>query len=193
MADFLHDGPIQELSAAILELQLLRRSAAPDRAPGLDRALGRLAAAGESLRSLVSGGQPLPSLDPELSALGQRAAWLLAAPPVIRSGTGPAPLPVGDAPMIADVVELLLHAVLAEGGPARAQVALEPSGEFVRITLTLTPATAGQPGIGDEAAARTGLADVAYALGARASAVLTPGQWDIEIDLPRGWRPVPGT
>src|SRR6266851_5190083 len=87
LVDFLHDGPIQELTAVTLELQMMCRSVPP--APRLDAVLHRLSSAAGSLRWLVDG--PWPFLEPEVrlaAALQQRTAWLLAALDELASALG---------------------------------------------------------------------------------------------------------
>jgi CheY-like chemotaxis protein len=64
LIDFLHDGPVQELAAAALELQLLARSMAPGQAQAVDSVLRRLDAASVSLRLLLDGQCPFAVPDP---------------------------------------------------------------------------------------------------------------------------------
>jgi CheY-like chemotaxis protein len=185
LGGFLHDGPVQELSAAVLGLQLLRRSLPPEAARGAGEILQRLAAAGHMLRSAVSGDLPLPPLTgPKAGLLSERTAWLLAAPAAVRTQEGTGRLADADIPVIADVAELLLLRLLAEGTLALAQIAVEPAGNIVRIGLAVTPVDGSEPGLGDPAVARASLADLAAAFGARAHADFAPQHWEVTLDLP---------
>ena len=61
LIDFLHDGPIQELAAAAIELQLMSRSMGPRESRAVDSVLHRISAAGDSLRWLLDGQWPSSS------------------------------------------------------------------------------------------------------------------------------------
>jgi hypothetical protein len=56
------------------------------------------------------------------TALRQQTGWLLAAPITVDGGQQSAPPSAADIPVIADVVELLLLALVPPGLPARAHV-----------------------------------------------------------------------
>jgi CheY-like chemotaxis protein len=205
LADFLHDGPIQELSAAVLELQLLRRAGLPGLEPGLGRALAQLAAAGNALGSVVAGDRPLPPLGSrqaggsgqagdsgQAGAIGQRTGWLLAAPATVHSRADPPGLPVPGGAAVADIVELLLLRLVPVGARPAAEVTVESRGGVTGIVLTVSPASAGEPGIGDPQAARAALADLASALGATAQAEFRAREWQVSLDLP-GQPAAPGS
>ena len=181
LVDFLHDGPIQELTAATLELQMMSRSTPS--APRLDMLLNQLTAAAGSLRWLVTG--PWPFLEPETrlaDVLPQRTSWLLAAPLTVdcdeqTAGRGTV------APVIADVVELMLLAMVTASPPAKAHVVVRAQEHGIRIELTLTPATGDGQAIGDPAEAEAALAELASALGASAHTTFREQDWGAHLVL----------
>ena len=179
LVDFLHDGPIQELTAVTLELQMTRRSM-PDPA-AIDRVLQRLDAAAGSLRWLVDGQWPFQAPETQLTAaLRQRTAWLLAAPVTVDLGEPAACLAITEMQVVVDVVELMLLAMVA-GPPARAQVTLRAEAQLIRIDLTLMAAAGDDQEIGDPERARTALNYLASALGTSASATLREPPWRAQI------------
>jgi DNA-binding response OmpR family regulator len=182
LIDFLHDGPIQELTAVTLELQMMSRSA--PLIPRLDEVIKQLGVVAGALRWLVDG--PWQSVQPETQlapSLQERSAWLLAGPLTVDGG--PADLRVVEIPVIADAVELMLLGMVTAYPPAQAHVAVRADEQVIEIELTLTPAAGdGQP-IGDPATAQAALDGLASALGARASAELRGRQWRAQLLLPR--------
>jgi len=185
LVDFLHDGPIQELTAVTLELQMMSRSQHPaDRR--LDEVLRQLDAAGRSLRWLVDGNWPFVTAEIRLAAaLRQRTAWLLAAPVTVETDEQPARLGALEVPMIVDVVELMLMGMVPDEGPARAHVCVRTQERLIRIELTLTAAAGDGQSIGEPAAARASLDRLASALGASATATLCEQHWEARIVLRR--------
>src|ERR1022692_1961955 len=134
LIDFLHDGPIQELTAVTLELQMMARSARP--APGFDVVIKQLNAAARSLRWLVDG--PWQSVQPEIQlapSLQERCAWLLAAPLTVDGDEQAADLGAAEIPVIADVVELLLLGMVTASPPAQAHVAVRADEHVIQIEL----------------------------------------------------------
>ena len=100
LAAYLHNGPLQEIFAASLELQLLHRSH-PALPPGVfDRVFPRLDAAAAALDRLPGGFPaetgPLDRLPggfpaetgPVAGVLERRTAWLLAGPLTVDAGAG---------------------------------------------------------------------------------------------------------
>ena len=187
LVDFLHDGPIQELTALTLELQMMCRSMPSAGPTRFDAVFQRLNAAAESLRWLIDGNWPFLAPETRLtSALQQRTAWLLAAPAAVDSygqaaGLGAA----AEVPVIVDVVELMLLEMVPAGPPALANVAVHVLKNLIQIELTLTPATDdGQP-IGDPVAAQHALDGLAAALGASAHVKGYKSQLQARIELQR--------
>jgi CheY-like chemotaxis protein len=197
LAAYLHNGPLQEIFAASLELQLLHRSH-PALPPGIfDRVFPRLDAAAAALDRLPGGFPaetgPLDRLPggfpaetgPVAGVLERRTAWLLAGPLTVDAGAGNEGLRAAEIPVVADVIELTLLGTVPEGRRARASAAVRADGHLIRIELTITPAADDAHGIGDVELARAGLARVAAALAAKASGDLRARRWRLRITLPR--------
>jgi DNA-binding response OmpR family regulator len=186
VVDFLHDGPIQELTAATLQLQMMSRktSAAPD--PGLDAVRQRLDVAASSLRAVVDGhGQVLAPETRLAAALQQRTAWLVAAPVTVDTGESSAGPGAAEIPLIVDVAELVLLGILPADPSALAHIAVRTGKRVIQIELTLTSATGpGQP-IGDPAAARESLDGLARTLGVDTHAELCDQRWRARVVLAR--------
>jgi CheY-like chemotaxis protein len=197
LAAYLHNGPLQEIFAASLELQLLHRSH-PALPPGFfDRVFPRLDAAAAALDRLPGGFPaetgPLDRLPggfpaetgPVAGVLERRTAWLLAGPLTVDAGAGNQGLHAAEIPVVADVIELTLLGTVPEGCRARASAAVRADGRLIRIELTITPAADDAYEIGDVELARAGLARVAAALAAKASGDLRARCWRLRITLPR--------
>ena len=91
LIDFLHEGPIQELTAASLELQMMQRAPSPGPAPRVDFLLQQVDAASGALRWLVDELWPFLPCETNLTgAIHQRTAWLLAAPAAVDDDMRPA-------------------------------------------------------------------------------------------------------
>jgi CheY-like chemotaxis protein len=184
LVDFLHDGPIQELTAVTLELQMTCRSM-PD-ASRFDAVLRRLDAAAGSLRWLVDGQWPFLAPETHLvAALRQRTAWLLAAPLTVDIDEQVAGVGAIEVPVVIDVVELMLLALVSAGPPAQVHVAVRADMRLIQIDLTLMPAVEGNQAMCDPAPAQAALDDLASALGTSARASLSGHPWRAQIALPR--------
>jgi DNA-binding response OmpR family regulator len=185
-ADFLHDGPLQELTAATLDLHMMRRLAPAATAQSVDTVLRRLDIAARSLRWLVAGSGAFRVPETRLAAcLQQRTAWLLARPITVSTGPWPAGADAIDALAITDVVELMLLAMADAGPCARAHVAVRTEEDLTRIELTLTCAAEDGQTLGDPAMARALLAELASALLTDADMELDEQQWRALITLRR--------
>lgn len=187
-ADFLHDGPLQELTAATLDLHMMRRSA-PATAQSVDAVLRRLDIAARSLRWLVAGRGAFRVPETRLAVcLQQRTAWLLTTPITVSTGAWPVGADRIDALAITDVVELMLLAMAGAGPRAGAHVAVRTEEDLTRIELTLTPAAEDGQTLGDPATARALLAELASALLTDADMDFGEQQWRALITLShRGW------
>jgi CheY-like chemotaxis protein len=142
LADCLHDGPIQDLAAATLELQLLRRSARDAEAPEIDTVLGQLDVAARSLRAIMAGAEPAPGPAPPLAeALRQQAAWLSASL-VVDTGPECAGLSAAEATAAVDVAELMLFAMTPAGPPAHAHAEVLAGDAEITIRLAVVPSPA---------------------------------------------------
>ena len=185
-ADFLHDGPLQELAAATLDLHMMRRSAPAATAQSIDTVLRLLDIAARSLRWLVAGTGALQLPETRLAVcLQQRTAWLLARPITVSTGPWPVGADAIDALAITDVVELMLLAMADAGPSAQAHVAVRTEEDLTRIELTLTCAAEDGQALGDPATARALLAELASALLADADIELGAQQWRAAITLRR--------
>jgi len=188
LVGFLHDGPIQELTAGTLEAGMMRRSAPAGPVPRLDAVLRQLDTAAGALRWLVDGDWPF--MQPEVrlaSALRQRSAWLLAGSLTTDIDAGCAELAASDVPAVVDVAELMLLGMLPEHCPVRAHLAVRGQPQLIELELALTPRrAAGQP-MGDPAPAQAALRDLAGALGSEAHTDCQAECWRARIAL-RGWR-----
>ncbi len=186
LTDFLHDGPIQELTAATLEMQMLHRSAPACPEPRLDAAQQLVEAAAGSLRWLVDG--PWPFVRPETqlaTALQQRIGWLLAVPVTVDTGEPQAGPARTETLIVVDVAELMLLAMSPASSLTRAHVAVRADGQLIEIQLTLTPATDDDQTIGDAATAQASLAELASALQASTYSDLRDRRWHARITLQR--------
>jgi hypothetical protein len=184
LTDFLHDGPIQELTALALDLQLMSRSG-PVPGGRIEAMLQRLDAATGSLRWLIEESWSFLTPETQLAAaIKQRTSWLLSEPVTVDAGRG-AVLDPADMPVIADVVELLLLGLIPPGQRARAEVAVRTPRRLIQIELTLT-AAADSELAGDPPAALASLDELACALGASAQATLDRGRWQASLALPNG-------
>jgi hypothetical protein len=184
LTEFLHDGPIQELTALTLELELRSRAEPGPATPSDAKMLQRLQAATGSLHWLVT--ESWSFLTPETglaAAITQRTSWLLSDPVTVDTGGGPSAGDPPGVPVIVDVVELLLLELIPPGQRPRAHVAVRSSRGLVQIVVTLTTAGGGQVH-GDPTAARASLDELACALGASARATLGARRWRVRVDLP---------
>ena len=164
LVGFLHDGPIQELTAGTLEAEMMRRSAPAGPASRVDAVLRQIEAAARALRWLVDGEWPFMQPEVQLAgALRQRCAWLLTEPLAIDIDPGCADMVPGDVPAVVDVAELMLLAAAPECCPVRAHLAVRGEPQLIELTLTVT--ASGDEPMGDLEAAREALRDLAGALG----------------------------
>ena len=194
LVDFLHDGPIQELTALNLDLQMMSRFAPEDAAPGLNAVMRGLNAVAESLRWLIDGNWPFHAPETRLTtAIQQRTEWLLAAPAAVdtmdadgqSADLGPAVVPV-----IVDIVEMMLMGLVPSGPPVRARVGVRARDPVIEIELTLTPAAEDHHVIAP-AAAQAALDKLASALGASAHLSLSGPQLEAQLSLRRDAAPDP--
>jgi CheY-like chemotaxis protein len=181
LADFVHDGPIQELAAASMALQLPGRTVPAD-VTGLFGELEKeIAAAGRALRYLTDGDWPfLPPGAGLPDVIRQRTAWLPLSAITVDIRQTCAALRA-EAPLIADVVELALFLMTSDGPLSQAQVCVQAGDDDAEIVLTLT-----QPGdVRDWAADPGQLAELASILGGTAHTERGPARWQVRITLPR--------
>ncbi len=143
VADFLHDGPVQELTAAMLTVDLLSRLAPDEVRPYAEQIRRHLDAASRPIRRFMDqaspGAQAGSTLD---SQVRRHTAWLPFAPVTVRDLRSPAASGPGPA-VIVDIVELALHALAGSAPPARADIEVQPGEQVLEIMLTSHPAGRG--------------------------------------------------
>ncbi len=184
IADFIHDGPIQDLTAALLGVQALTRLLPSDLAPHAAELGHHLDAAVRSVRQIVDDNALPIQAEPGLSGLVQRrTAWLPFSPVTAEFQRGPATEGAGaqavgaQAGAIAEILELALFALAGLAPPGRADILVRAGEPVLEVQLTLTPPEAVPPGAGDAAAAHAALAELAQALGGTARASFGAFPW----------------
>jgi CheY-like chemotaxis protein len=181
LADFVHDGPIQELAAASLAMQMSERDGAAGPGGLLGELRREIDAAGRSLRYLTDGDWPfLPPGASLPETVRQRTAWLPLSSITVDIRQTCAALRA-EAPLIADVIELALFLMTSQGPLSQADVCVQAGENEAEIVLTLT-----QPGDVRDWAPDTGqLADLASILGGTAHTERGAARWQVRITLPR--------
>jgi CheY-like chemotaxis protein len=183
VADFLHDGPVQDLTAATLSVDILSRLVPDDARPYLEQIRRHVAAATQPIRRLMDQAGPDPQAGSSLdSQVRRRTGWLPFAPVTVReldspAGAGPDPA------VVTDIVELALHALAGSAPPARADIEVQPGAHALELLVTITPLD-GATVRGADAVAETALARLAAALGGTAQARLGAFPWRVRIALP---------
>jgi hypothetical protein len=182
VADYLHDGPVQELTAATLSLEILGRLVPGDAQPYLDQIRRHVTAATQPIRRLMDQAGPAVQAGASLdSQVRRRTAWLPFGPVTVREVAAPA----GHGPdpaVITDVVELALHALAGSAPPARADIEVQPGEQALEIQLTITPLDGTTVRVA-ATAAETALAQLAAALGGTVQARLGAFPWRVRIAL----------
>jgi CheY-like chemotaxis protein len=188
IADFIHDGPIQDLAAVLLSVQAITRLPPSDLAPHVAELGHHLDAAAGSVRQIVDDGALPIQVEAELCGLVQRrTAWLPFSPVTAefqRTSAAPGTAPGTEAPVIAEILELALFALADLAPPGRADILVQAGETVLEILLTLTPVDAIAEGAGDAAAAQASLAGLAEALGGTARASFGAFPWRAWIRLP---------
>jgi CheY-like chemotaxis protein len=192
IADFIHDGPIQDLTAAMLSVQALTRLPTGDVAPQAAELGRHLDAAAGSVRQIADDSALPIQVEAGLGGLVQRrTAWLPFSPVTAEfqgasaaPGAPPGPAPGPEAPIIAEILELALFALADLAPPGQADILVRTGEKGLEIVLTLTPVAAIPEGAGDAAAAHVSLAELAQALGGTVRASFGAFPWRAWIRLP---------
>lgn len=188
VADLLHDGPIQELAAAALSLQMVRGSP-PGDAGQFDAVGQQLDAASRALRWLIDTRLPLPEPGTGLAAaVRQQVAWLAVAPVTVDTRGLPDALDAAAVAALVDVAELVLAALVTGGRAARAHIALSAKDCLTWAEVDL--ASTGDGAAAGNTAARAALADLTSALGSTAWTDFRGQRRCARVALP-GWLGVP--
>jgi CheY-like chemotaxis protein len=184
IADFIHDGPIQDLTAALLSVQALTRLPPSDLAPHVAELGHRLEAAAGSVGQIVADNALPIQVEDELCGLVQRRTAWLPFSPVTAAFQHSSAAPGTEAPVIAEILELALFALADLAPPGRADILVRAGEKGLEIVLTLTPVAAVPEGAGGAAAAHVSLVELAQALGGTAGASFGAFPWRAWIRLP---------
>jgi len=190
IADFIHDGPMQELTCALLTLRMAAGPAPAELAAQLGELQHRLDVAGRSLRQLTGGSalRLAPAGDGAglAGAIRQRCLWLPLAE--VSVGTEPAEaadgVPSGLVPLIADVAELALGTLTRHLPASRAGVLVRTGADTAAIELELSPGNGTAAGPADLVAAEEQLTELARALGGTALATRAGPGWRAQLTVP---------
>jgi hypothetical protein len=205
LVGLLHDGPIQELAAAPLELAEARRALGASQVDELGLVITndlnlvaqQVDSAGQSLRGLQDELWPFPPPSSGLdAALRLRTGWLLDIPLAVDAGTGVAGLSEAEIQIVADIVELILAGLVSpeKPAPARALAAVRADQKLIFLELTMTPAstadppadqTAADPSSDAPASARAALRSLAAVIQADADIDRRGRRWRVRMDIPR--------
>jgi hypothetical protein len=185
LADVVHDGPMQELAAASLELAEARRAAGTSQSDELGVVAQQVDAAGRSLRCLQDELCPFPRSTSGLAAaLSRRTGWLLATPLAVDAGAGAAGLPEAEIQLVADIVELILVSLVGTEAPARALAEVRADEELIFLEVNMLPASGDAAGDGP-ATARASLRRLAAAIQAGADIDLLGRRSRVRMEIPR--------
>jgi hypothetical protein len=188
VADVVHDGPLQDLTAALLSLQLAASDAPAGLAGRLAGVAGQLDQLATVLRGLVdwAGGGPGPGVS-LAEAVRRRADWLVSGP--VTVDVEPAATAAGGtAAVIPAIVELAFFLLAGDGTPTAATVSVRLAGRQAQIQLGLTGSAPGPGAAPGSPRSRRELAQLAGALGGAAhtrSSAEGPRAWitlPVEVD-----------
>jgi DNA-binding response OmpR family regulator len=191
LADFLHDGPIQELTAMTLQVQLLRRSLpsaslSSGSAQTLELIQQQLDVAASALRRLMDGPSPLaPTATSLADAVRQRTARLVAEPIGLDIAAEQTALRPSETRVVADILELVLLGTVATAAAARAHAKICSDENQIKIEVTLADRAPGSQAVVDPAAGTAWLHRLAAALGARAHYGMSDQQWRVSMTIDR--------
>jgi hypothetical protein len=187
LAGLLHDGPIQELAAAPLELAEALRATGTAQRDELDVIAQQVDAASRSLRGMQDELWPFPRPSCGLAAsLAQRTGWLLDTPLAVDAGPDVAGLAEADIQVVADIVELILAGLVSTEAPvpARPLAAVQADQDLIFLQLNMTVAPDGDLAFGGPVA-RASLRSLAAAVQARADLDLHGRRLRVRMDIPR--------
>ena len=204
VAGMLHDGPVQELTAAMLSLEVLASRAPDDLAPRFGEIRSQLGTASRPVRELIDDWAPVLGAAPGLAAaVRQRTGWLPYSGVFVEcAGSLPGLADLSD---LAGVIELALFLAAGHVPPGQASVLVRAEGGTTEIQLVLTADQAGEPsppsppgppggpggsggsggpGAGNPAGLCDALAALAAALGGTARTETGGYPWRAAITLP---------
>lgn len=187
VAGLLHDGPVQDLTAAMLCLEVLAGQAPGDLVPRFGEIRQQLGSASRPVRDLIDGWAPVLDAAPGLvAAVRERTGWLPFSTVTVEcAGSLPDRTDKAD---LAGVIELALFLAAGYVPPGQAAVLVRADGGTTEIQLVLTADEPGEPGEpggpGDPAGLRIALAGLAAALGGTARTETGVCPWRAAITLP---------
>jgi ActR/RegA family two-component response regulator len=192
LAERLHDGPVQALSAATLELHMMRGRQKAAQADPLELAIQQVSQAAMAMRSLMReqerGG--LTGGDTRLApAIRDQTARLLTSPAAVDIDPPQPELPAEQVSLTADVAELMLCLLIGDSPPPSAHLSVQVTNEAIRIDAAVTipgGSESAQRQLADPAEAHAGLRDLAAALAATVKVVRAPDGARVQLTLPRG-------
>ena len=192
LADHLHDGAIQELSAAILGLYLMRGRPEAAQTDLLESAIRQVDRAAASVRSLMEEQERagLPREDTRLApAVRDQTAWLLASPAAVDIYRPQPELAAGQVSLIADVAELMLFLLTGDSPLPSAHLGVQVTRDAIRIDAAITLAGGTEIAHGchaDPAGLRARLRELATALAATEHVACEPDRVQARLTLPLG-------
>jgi len=186
LAGSLHDGPIQELAAAALELGQARRAMGTSQRDELGVIAQQVDVAGRLLRCLQDELWPFPQPASGLAtALERRTAWLLAAPLAVDAGEGAAGLLEAEIQVVADIAELILAGLVSTEAPARALAAVRADQDLIFLEMNVISVPDTDPAFGEPAAVRASLHSLAAVIQACADIDLHGRRMRARMEIPR--------
>ena len=189
LADRLHDGPVQELSAAALGLHLAGNQQEAERTDLLDSAIRQVDRAGLAVQSLMGDQERsgLPRTGTRLAAaVRDQTAWLLASPAAVDVHPAQPELPAEQVSFIADVAELMLFLLIGDSPLPSAQLSVRVTREAIRVNAAVTMAGGSEIAQRGQAGTRACLRDLADALAATVRVDCGPDRVQAELALPPG-------
>jgi hypothetical protein len=186
LADVVHDGPMQELAAASLELAEARRAVGTSQSDELGVVAQQVDAAGRSLRRLQDELCPFPRPTSGLAAaLSRRTGWLLATPLAVDAGAGTAGLAEAEIQLVADIVELILVSLdSTTEAPARALAEVRADGDLIFLEVNMLTVSGDAAGDGP-ATPRASLRRLAAGIQAGADIGLLGRRSRVRMEIPR--------
>jgi DNA-binding response OmpR family regulator len=180
LALFLHDGPIQELTAVLLSLGTVRHSMPPEAAARLGELEDILSSTMSSLREELAAWRPhARSTGSVAAALRQRIVGLLAESLTVET-EAPTPLDPNEIASVIGFVELTLLEIEPNRAVKSAHVFVHADDTHITVLLTTPRGGTDRASTSARRARLTMLADM---LGARVGADNHTGRWEVRIQM----------
>jgi len=195
-ADALHDGPVQDLGAAVLGLHLVRDQLPAGETDLLDAVIEQVNAAAQALRALMGRCSPAwQAAPPPAQAIADRTSWLLAAPAAVDVQSPATQLSPQLARFAASVAELVVFLASdtgtttlfrSNGGPPRARIRVVDADQTTDIEATVRwPAGDPLPADAEVARRESLLRELGTALGTPVDLLSLLGELGVRVSLPR--------